>query len=69
MKDEQKKIIAQNIKKYRRAKGITGFDLSRLIGKHIKYISNVESGRHTVSADILIALCDVLGVDINNLTK
>lgn len=66
--DEQLKIIGENIRKYRRAKGISQTDLAFLCGdKDWSQISRMERGLVNFSISYLLVVADALEVSAKEL--
>lgn len=59
-----RKQVAENIRKYRKAKGFSVEDLGTVVGKSGKTVSAWERGQGQPDADELIAICVFLGVGI-----
>ena len=60
-------IIGENIKTYRKAKGLTQPKLGELIGKSESTIRKYEAGAVEPSFNILSAISEALGVEIEDL--
>jgi len=63
------KLLGQNIKKYREAKGLSQEKLAELVDLSREYISDVERGHKRISLKKLFMLTDVLGVKFSDLTN
>lgn len=61
------KILGNNIKRIRKAKGLTQDHLAELLGVEIKSLSLIETGRGFVSAKTLENLTNVLNVTASEL--
>jgi len=61
------KQIGQNIRKYRRRKGLKQRELAELINVSPQHISHIESGAGKLSLPVLVSITDVLEVDPNTL--
>lgn len=57
--------ISKNIKKYRKANGMTQKDLAKMVGVSIAAVSNWETGSNSIDIDSLFKVCDALGVSIS----
>ena len=57
--------ISKNIKKYRKANGMTQKDLAKIVGVSIAAVSNWETGSNSIDIDSLFKVCDALGVSIS----
>lgn len=64
-------IIGQNIKRIRKEKGLTGFELSKKCNLSHGYIKNLEAENveATISIETLKLIADVLNVDIIEFLK
>ena len=62
-------LVARNIKKYRKLKGITQQELADMIGYSVGFISNIENKSYlqTFSLDTLYIISLKLGVNIKDL--
>ena len=49
-----KNMVEYNIKLYREKKGLSQVELSRLIGKNKKFITNLENGKYTKAENLKI---------------
>lgn len=59
---ESRRILAQNLKKYRVAEGFSQEDLAHRADLDRTYISALERSRYSASVDVLDKLADALGV-------
>lgn len=66
-KNDVSKYVGQQIRKYRKAKGMTQKELGFRIGVKHNTISGYESGANEPDQNILFAIADVLGISINDL--
>lgn len=57
-----KKLLGQNIRKYRKAKNLTQEQLAELVGIGTANISYIENGKFSPSVETLEKLSEVLGV-------
>ena len=60
-------MLGQNIKKYRKAKGLKQADLAIALDCTYEFISKVERGLRYISLRRLFELADTLEVDIKDL--
>lgn len=62
-------IISQNIKKYRKIKGITQAELAEKVELSHEFIRRIESkkGKKTFSVDTVYRIAKALDIDINKL--
>ena len=60
MKDELQCLIGNNLKKYRKAQGLTRESVAEKVGISLTYYANLESGNRIMSVPILRKLADVL---------
>lgn len=68
MKD-YKEIIGQNIRKYRKEKGMTQKDLAEAIGVKNTTVSMWEVGSNTMPIEVLAEICRVLGVSLADMAR
>lgn len=61
------KVIGMNIKKYRKAAGLTQEKLSELLNISLVHMSHIECGHVSMSLDILLKLCNLLKVTPNQI--
>lgn len=61
------KVIGINIKKYRKAAGFTQEKLAELLDVSTVHMSHIECGHVSMSLEVLLKLCDCLGVTPNQL--
>jgi len=64
-----KNMVEYNIKLYREKKGLSQEELSRLIGKNKKFITNLENGKYTKAENwkILVLISKQLDIEIQDL--
>lgn len=64
-----KNMVEYNIKLYREKKGLSQEELSRLIGKNKKFITNLENGKYTKAENlkILVLISEQLDIEIQDL--
>lgn len=71
--NEIKKTVADNLKKYRREKGMTQKELADEVNKNLgtnfkhNTISSWENGTNSIDTTILKLICDILEIDINTI--
>ena len=66
-KDEAKKAVSNNVRKYREAIGLTQTALSLKIRKSSEYISRVERAVMISSVDVLYEIADILNIEPSKL--
>ncbi|OAN70153.1 transcriptional regulator [Jannaschia sp. EhC01] len=66
---ESRRILAQNLKKYRLAGGFSQEDLAHRAELDRTYISALERSRYSASVDVLDKLADALGVQPRDLLE
>lgn len=66
---DYRKILANNITKYRKKKGLTREELSLSLGFDNSYISKLEKGKLNITLDRLMAISNCLGVKLSDLFK
>lgn len=57
--------IGNEIKRARKEKGLTQYDLSQKVSISRNYISDIECGRYIPSVELLISLSKELKIDLN----
>lgn len=60
MKDELQSTIGKNLKKYRKAQGMTREKVAEKVGISLTFYANLESGNRIMSVPTLRKLADVL---------
>ena len=58
-----KEIFINNLKFYRKKKGLTQNELTLAINKSYNYINSVEQGKMMPSFDVIEQICTVLGIE------
>ena len=61
------KLLGNNIKKYRKSKGLRQLDLATALDLSEDYICRVENGLKTISLRRLFQLADILEVKMSDL--
>lgn len=69
MSQYSRKYIAQNVKKYRIAKGLKREELSLTLGFDNSYISKLERGTINITIDKLEDIAKFLNIDVINLLE
>lgn len=64
-----KKILAENLKRYRKQRGLTQAALSVKSGTRLPGISEIENAKSNPNLNTLIALAEALGVEVVDLFK
>ncbi len=57
-----KEVFINNLKFYRKKKGLTQNELTLAIDKSYNYINSVEQGKISPSFDVIQSICDVLEI-------
>ena len=60
-------IIAQNVRRLRKAKGVSQEELAHVCGYHRTYVGMIERGERNISIATLDALAGALGVAAQSL--
>jgi len=60
-------LLGQNIRKYRKAKGLKQAQLALALDCTYEFISKIENGQRYISLRKLFELADILEVDIKDL--
>ena len=64
MCQEDRKILAKNIKKYRECKGLTREQLSLMLGLDNSYISKLENCKINITIDVISNIANKLNIKI-----
>lgn len=64
-----REVLANNIIKYRKKKGLTREELSLSLGFDNSYISKLEKGKLNITLDRIVAIANCLGVKLSDLFK
>ena len=67
MENQVCKVLGDNIKKFRKIKGITQNELAEQVGLEVKSLSLIETGKGFVSAKTLEKLSLILNVSYSDL--
>lgn len=69
--DEQElmKIIGKNIRRFRRAKGLTQDQLAEKVNRQPTSISHIETGSTLMGIELLVAMADALTAGIEELVR
>lgn len=65
--DNVKMRVAENLKTYREAKGVTQKQLADHLGVRDNTISSWESGTNSIDISVLLKICDFLGIELNDI--
>jgi transcriptional regulator with XRE-family HTH domain len=63
------KILAGNIRTYRRSRNLSQEELAEICGLHRTYVGSVERGERNVTLSTLEAFSAALGVSVQDLLK
>ena len=61
------KLLGQNIKKFRQAKGLTQNEMAELVDLSREYIADIERGLKNISLRKLYIIADILNVKCSDL--
>ena len=61
--------LANNLKRYRKARGLTQAALARKVGFSLPYIGRLEIGQHDPPLSTLVKLAKALGVTVGELVE
>jgi transcriptional regulator with XRE-family HTH domain len=61
------RIIADNVRRLRKAKGLSQEELADVSGYHRTYVGGIERGEENITIAVLEALGGALGVDAHEL--
>lgn len=67
MEIDSKRIFGQNVRKLRKAAGLSQEEMAFLIGCHRNYLGSIERGERNVSLLNIVAIAQALKCDISNL--
>jgi len=62
-----RRILADNIRAFRRIKGLSQEDLAHICNLHRTYVGSVERGERNVTLSTLEVIAEVLGVSVPKL--
>lgn len=65
--NDYKDVISKNIKKYRKAAGLTQVELAKKLEITSASISNWEKGQNSIDIEMLFKLCNVLNISIDKI--
>lgn len=60
-------LIATALADQRRAKGLSQAQVASAFGRHQPFIANIESGERRVDVVELLAIADIIGLDVHAL--
>jgi transcriptional regulator with XRE-family HTH domain len=69
MSDAYRKLIAENVRTFRRKCGLTQEGLAERADMHWTFISGVERGKYNISLDSLVRIAKALGRKPHELLK
>jgi len=69
MKDSETQRFAKNMKRLRKAKGLSQGDIHRATGIDRAYISNLEAGKQNPTLETIAKIAEALGVNSDQLLK
>lgn len=69
MKTNRLKQVANNIKAFRKEKGLSQGELADKIKVHLTHISRIETGKYNPSVEDLIKIADVFEVSLDELVS
>ncbi|AMD60738.1 DNA-binding protein [Agrobacterium tumefaciens] len=64
---ERQKMLVTAIAEQRRAKGLSQAQVAKALGRHQPFIANIESGERRVDLLELLALADIIELDVHAL--
>lgn len=65
----EKKLLGQQVRKVREARGISQRRLALMTGTSRSYLWKIEMGAADVGIDVLVRLADALGVTVRELVS
>jgi transcriptional regulator with XRE-family HTH domain len=57
------RLLGDNVRRLRTAKGYSQEKLAEIVGKTTKHLNSIENGRNFASAELITAIAAALGVD------
>lgn len=60
-------LVGHNVRKYRKAKGLTQEKLALEAGITSEYISRIENGKENPTVELLFKISTVLGIEVATL--
>ncbi len=69
MADAHRKVLGQNVRKFRQKLGLSQEALAERADMHWTFISGVERGKHNLSLDSLVRIAKALGRRPHELLK
>ncbi len=64
---ERQRMLVTAIAEQRRAKGLSQAQVAKALGRHQPFIANIESGERRVDLLELLALADIIELDVHAL--
>ena len=64
---KRQEVLVAAIAEQRRAKGLSQAQVAKALGRHQPFIANIESGERRVDLLELLALADIIGLDVHAL--
>lgn len=68
-KESPKKILADNVRRFRSETGLSQEELAARAGLHRTYVSSIERAERNVSLENIFVLAEALGVEPSDLLK
>ncbi|GMO53339.1 MAG: hypothetical protein Ta2G_11250 [Termitinemataceae bacterium] len=65
--EELKKVVGNNIKKYRKKKGLSQMEFADAVNVSYNFINDIERGKKGVSMNTFVKISDVLGLEVYKL--
>ena len=69
IRSPRQELLVQRLTEARKAAGLTQAELAARFGRHQPFIANIESGQRRVDLVELIALADVVGMDLHRIIE
>lgn len=60
-------LVGQNVRKYRKMKGLTQEQLASQAGITSEYVSRIENGKENPTVDVLFKISVVLGIEVRDM--
>ncbi len=63
------KFFGEKLRILRKRRGLTSTELGKMLGVHQTHVSQLETGRRTPNAAMILKIADIFNVDINVLMR
>lgn len=66
---ELKAVIGENVRRFRKARGLTQEDLAELVGREPSAISHIERMDRLMGVELLVRLADIFSISTDSLVR